>query len=336
MTANLPDPTAVPTAPAAVAAAPMPPQASVSSPLDLFAITVAVILCLSWGLNQVAVKLALPDVPPVIQATLRSVGATLLLAAWMRWRGVAFDFRDGTLKPGLLIGILFGLQFVLIYRGLLYTSASRSVVYLSTAPIFVVIGSRWFMPGERFTPLQWAGILLSFSGIVIAFGESSPFAKPEQAFGNAMMVLAAIGAAGTTIVAKTSALARAPYEKTLFYQLAVAVPVSAFFILVCHEHLAHLPSGLSLASLIFQTVWVVLITYLAWYALVQRYSANRLVALTFLTPLFGVAGGYLILDEPLTTRFLIAVMMVTLGTMLPRYPDARAAVGHLRWLRSKR
>ena len=305
------------------------PEAS-AGPLDLFAITLTVVLCLSWGLNQVAVKLALPDVPPVMQATIRAAGATLLLAIWMWFRGVKFDFRDGTLKPGILIGLLFTFEYILIYQGLLYTSASRSVVYLYTAPIFVVIGSRWFLPGERFTRLQWAGIALSFSGIVLAFGESSPFAKPEQALGNAMMVLAAVGAAGTTLLAKGSSLARSPYEKTLFYQLAIAVPVSALCMVLLGESMTSMPSNLSIASLIFQTAWVAFLTFLIWFGLVQRYSANRLAALTFLTPLFGVAAGYFILDEPLNAGFLVAVGMVMLGTLLPRLPDGRAALRHVR------
>jgi len=297
-----------------------------AGPLDLLAIVATIILCLSWGLNQVAVKLALPDVPPAIQLTIRAVGATLMLAIWMYVRGIKFDFRDGTLKPGILIGLLFTAEYILIYQGLLYTSASRSVVYLYTAPIFVVIASRWFIPGERFTTLQWIGIALSFIGIIVAFGEASPFAKPEQALGNAMMVLAAIGAAGTTLVAKASSLCRAPPEKTLFYQIGLSVPVSAICIFLLGEKMTDVPSGLSIASLIFQTAWVAFITFLIWCALVQRYSANRLAALTFLTPLFGVAAGYLVLDEPLTARFLTAVAMVTVGTLLPRLPDGQAAL----------
>jgi drug/metabolite transporter (DMT)-like permease len=298
-----------------------------AGPLNLLAIVLTVVLCLSWGLNQVAIKLALPEVPPLTQASIRAVGATLLLVIWMTYRGIPFNLRDGTFKPGLLIGLLFAFQFVLIYQGLLYTSASRSVVYLYTAPIFVVIGSRWFLPGERFTTLQWAGIALSFSGIVVAFGESSPFAKPEQALGNAMMVLAAICTAGTTIVAKGSTLGRAPFEKTLLYQLAVSIPVSAFCAATLGENLATLtavPSALALGSLAFQTVWIAVITYLVWYALLQRNSANRLAAVTFLTPLFGVAAGSLILHEPLTASFLIAVAMVMLGALMPRMPEIRA------------
>jgi drug/metabolite transporter (DMT)-like permease len=334
MTTNPSEPPAIADTPVQVEAATGPTPDANTGPLDLLAIMLTVILCLSWGLNQVAVKLALPDVPPVMQVTIRAAGATLLLAIWMLARGVKFDFRDGTLKPGLLIGILFTVEYILIYQGLLYTSASRSVVYLYTAPIFVVIASRWFLPGEKFTRLQWIGIVLSFSGIILAFGESSPFAKPEQAIGNLMMVLAAIGAAGTTLVAKASALARASYEKTLFYQLAMAVPVSAVCVFLLGETMTSMPSNLSIASLIFQTAWVAFITFLIWFGLVQRYSANRLAALTFLTPLFGVAAGYLILDEPLSAGFLIAVAMVTVGTLLPRLPDGREALRRVRSRRS--
>jgi drug/metabolite transporter (DMT)-like permease len=335
MSTNLPDQPPILDTPDEVEAATGTPPDSSGGPLDLLAIVLTIILCLSWGLNQVAVKLALPDVPPVMQVTIRAAGATLLLAIWMWARGIKFDFRDGTLKPGLLIGLLFTVEYILIYQGLLYTSASRSVVYLYTAPIFVVIASRWFLPGERFTTLQWIGIALSFAGIVIAFGESSPFAKPEQALGNAMMVLAAIGAAGTTLVAKASTLVRASYEKTLFYQLAMAVPVSAVCVVLLGESMSGMPSSLSIGSLLFQTVWVAFITFLIWYGLIQRYSANRLAALTFLTPLFGVAAGYLILDEPLNAQFLIAVFMVTIGTLLPRLPDGRAAVRNLRSRKQK-
>ena len=98
-------------------------------------------LCLSWGFNQIAVKLVLPDVPPMLQALIRSVGAlpVLLIIGW--WRGVKFFERDGTLWPGLAAGVIFGIEFVLIYRGLLLTSASRAVVFLYTAPFFVALGS---------------------------------------------------------------------------------------------------------------------------------------------------------------------------------------------------
>ena len=97
-----------------------------ASPLDAVAVAIMTGLCLTWGLNQVAIKLALPDIPPLIQATLRSTGATIIIVIWARLRGVSLTVRDGTLVPGIAAGVLFGLEFILIYCGLVWTPASRA------------------------------------------------------------------------------------------------------------------------------------------------------------------------------------------------------------------
>jgi drug/metabolite transporter (DMT)-like permease len=76
------------------------------------------------------------------------------------------------------------------------------------------------------------------------------------------------------------------------------------------------PSALALGSLVYQTVWVAGVTFLGWFWLVQTYSANRLSAFTFLTPLFGVMAGNLVLGEPLTPAFAIAVALVAAGLVL--------------------
>jgi drug/metabolite transporter (DMT)-like permease len=310
--------------PVAPTAPPEPWTASVARPLDAIAILLVVVLCMSWGFNQVAVKLALPEIPPVLQALIRAGGAALFLVLLMHLRRIPFKFRDETLKPGLLIGLLFAFEYVLIYRGLLYTTASRSVMFLYTAPIFVAIGARWFLPSDRFTLLQWFGLVLSFGGIFLAFNEPSSEAKPTQTLGDAMMLAAAVAAAGTTLVAKASTLSHAPYEKTLLYQLAVAIPISLAGVVLYGERIETMPSSVALGSLAFQTIWVVFITYLTWYALIQHYSASRLAALTFLTPLFGVAAGYFVLGDPLTPGFLLAAVMVTIATLLPSLPITSA------------
>src|SRR5215212_1357567 len=133
------------------------------------AVALMLMLCLSWGFNQVAVKLVLPDVPPMLQALARSGGAlpVLLLIGWLR--GVKIFTSDGTLWAGISAGVIFGIEFVLIYRGLLLTSASRAVVFLYTAPFFVALGSYLFL-GERLRASQWGGLGLSFSGVALAIG----------------------------------------------------------------------------------------------------------------------------------------------------------------------
>ena len=154
--------------------------ASHSRPLDGAAMAITVLLCVTWGFNQVAIKLALADIPPLIQCTLRTAFATVIVLALMRARGLPITARDGTLIPGLIAGALFGLEFLLIYRGLIYTTASRATLFIYLAPFFVVIGARLFLPGDRFWPLQWAGLVMSFAGMLIAFGVPTPAADPRQ------------------------------------------------------------------------------------------------------------------------------------------------------------
>jgi drug/metabolite transporter (DMT)-like permease len=274
------------------------------------------VLCLSWGFNQVAAKLAIHDIPPMIQAAIRSLGAALIVAAWCRLRGVPLLSRDGTLTAGLIAGAMFGIEFILIYRGLLFTTASRAVLFIYTAPFFVVLGARWFLPADRFHWSQWTGLALSFAGITLAFGLPTPAADPRQMLGDFMMLGGAIAWAATTLLIKASSLNRVSAEKVMLYQLVVSGPMLALAAFVFGEHMTAMPSGLATAALVYQTVWVVSVTFVVWFALVARYSANRLSAFTFLTPLFGVAAGHLMLGEPLTPAFAAAVVLVAGGLVL--------------------
>ena len=291
-----------------------------SRPLDPLAIALTVALCLIWGFNQVAVKLAIHDIPPLIQCVIRSVVATVLVLAWTQFRGIPLFKRDGTLLAGIIAGVLFALEFLLIYRGLLYTTATRAVLFLYTAPFLVVLGARWLVKGDHFHLMQWFGMALSFAGIVIAFGLPTPAADPHQMLGDVMMVGAAIAWAATTLVIKVSRLNQVSSEKTMLYQLVVSVPLLAAGVLVFGEHIDVMPSAVALGALAYQAVWVVCVTYMAWFALIVRYSASRLSSFTFLTPLFGVVAGHMVLNEPLSPPFALAVALVAIGLVLVNRP----------------
>jgi drug/metabolite transporter (DMT)-like permease len=294
-------------------------QAHHSRPLDSAGMAVAVLLCLCWGFNQPAVKLALADIPPLIQCAVRSALATLIVAAWARVRGIPLIVRDGTFVPGVIAGALFAFEFILIYRGLLYTTASRAVLFIYLAPFFVVIGARWFLPGDRFSAMQWAGLVLAFVGMAVAFGVPAPASEPRQWLGDLMMAGAAAAWAATTLVIKASSLARIAPEKTLLYQLAVCVPMVTLGALLFGERIAAMPGAVALGSLAYQTV-VTGTTFSLWFALIVKYSASRLSAFTFLTPLCGVAAGHLVLGEPLTPAFALAVALVAAGLILVNRP----------------
>jgi drug/metabolite transporter (DMT)-like permease len=290
-----------------------------SRPLDALAVAVTVGLCLSWGFNNVAIKIAIHDIPPLIQSSARSAISTLLVFAWTQFRGMPLFKRDGTLKAGLWAGILFTLEFLLIYRGLVWTTATRGVLFLYLAPFFVVIGSRWLIPGDHFSVSQWLGLLLSFAGIVIAFGVPTPAANPNQLLGDVMLLGAGAAWGATTLVIKASTLNRISAEKTLLYQLVVSAPLLALGAMVFGERIDTVPSAAALGAFTYQNI-VVSVTFAMWFALIVRYSAARLSAFTFLAPLFGVAAGHFVLNEPLTPAFAVAVVFVAGGILLVNRP----------------
>jgi len=275
---------------------------------------------LSWGFNNVAIKLAIHDIPPLIQSAARSAIAALLVAAWGQARGIPLLKRDGTLAAGVLAGVLFALEFLLIYRGLVWTTATRGVLFLYLAPFFVVIGSRWLIPGDHFHLSQWLGLSLSFIGIVIAFGLPIPAADPRQVLGDLMLVGGAAAWAATTLIIKASALNRISAEKTLLYQLVVSAPLLGLGAILFGERMNGPPSAVALGAFAYQTIYVVSITFTIWFVLVVRYSAARLSVFTFLAPLFGVAAGHLVLGEPLTPAFAVAVALVAAGLLLVNRP----------------
>ena len=240
-----------------------------------------VVLCLSWGFNQVATKLAIHDIPPLTQAAIRSVVAALLIAAWCRLRGIPLLNRDGTLWFGVAAGLMFAVEFILIYQGLVYTTATRAVLFIYLAPFFVVLGARIVLPADRFGAAQWLGLGLSFAGMLIAFGVPTPAIDPRQLVGDVMMVGAALFWAATTLIIKASPLTRVSAEKVMLYQLVVSAPVMSAAAFAMNERITQMPSALALGSLVYQTVWVVSVTFVVWFALVARFSASRLSPLRF-------------------------------------------------------
>lgn len=285
------------------------------------AMAILVVLCASWGLQQVAIKVALPGVSPLLQSGLRSLGATVLIALWMVARRVPAFERDGTLWWGIAAGALFALEFQLIYWGLEFTNASRAVIFLYLTPFVVALGTQLFLPAERLRWLQIAGLGCAFAGIVVAFGESLRLPDPHVLLGDTMMVGAAVLWGSTTVLIKASPLIRCRPSKVLLYQLgvsAVYLPLASW--VMGEKGIIHL-TPLIIGSLAYQTVWVAFITYLLWFWLVHHYPAARLASFTFLTPLFGVISGGWILDEPITRSLMTALALVGVGIYLVNRPE---------------
>jgi len=283
--------------------------------IDALAAGLMILFCAVWGLNQVSTKVANAGISPIFQAGLRSLGACVLLWAWSYWRGVRLFDRDGSFWPGLLAGLLFALEFAIIFVALNHTTASRAVVFLYCAPFVVAIGTHWLVPAERLRWAQIAGMILAFGGIVVAFGEGFTGATGNTLLGDAMMLAGGVIWGATTVVVRV-ALSGVSANKVLFYQLAVsAVGLIALSLVLGEPGFTH-PTALVWAAFAWQVVIVAFGTYLGWFWLIARYPAAKLSAFSFLAPLFGLIFGAVLLGERVTTLLILAMALVAIGIWL--------------------
>ena len=293
--------------------------------LDGLAIVLLVGCSAIWGLGQVAAKVGLAEMPPLLQAGLRSLGAAVLLLAWAAWRRQPLWQRDGSAPGGVLAGTLFAAEFACIFIGLQYTSASRMSVFIYLAPFVVALGMPFISRSEKLHAAQIAGLVVAFGGVVWAFAEgfARPAVGPQQWLGDSLGLLAAVLWGCTTLTLRGTRLATALPEKTLLYQLAVsgvALTAAGFF---KGEIWPATLSTLSIAALAFQTVVITFASYLVWFWLLRHYPATRISAFVLLTPVFGLLAGVLLLGEALTTRLVVALAAVCVGIALVNRPPRR-------------
>ncbi|MFC3682403.1 DMT family transporter [Hydrogenophaga luteola] len=285
--------------------------------LDTFAITVLVACCAFWGFQQILIKFAGREIPPLWQASVRMAGATALLWMWCQLRGVTLFNRDGSLKGGLVVGLLFAAEFCLIYLGLQHTSASRLTVFLYTSPFWVAVLLPRFVPSEKLRSIQWVGLVIAFSAVGIAFSEAFLHGSaPGQWKGDAMGLAAGMFWGLTTIAIRTTKVATVQAEKSLFYQLSVTAAVCPLLSLALGETWSFDYSALAWGSVFLQTAVGAFASYLAWMWMLRHYPATQMSTFTFLTPLFALVFGVVLLGEPLTLQLVLALVGVATGIVL--------------------
>ena len=299
-------------------------------PVDLQAMGLMALLCMVWGFQQVTLKATAAEIAPMLQIALRSGIAAVLVGAVMLWRSERLSVADGRWRPGLVVGGLFALEFLLVGQALRHTSASHTVVFLYSAPVFAALGLHRRLPAERLRPLQWLGIALAFAGLALAFFMRRDLAASgpvgARVWGDLLALLGGMAWGATTVVVRCSRLAQAPATETLLYQL-----LGAFVLLMAAAALMG-QTGIHFsprvwASLAFQALVVSFASFLVWFWLLRKYLASQLGVFSFLTPLFGMAFGAWLLDEALEPSFLAGAALVLGGIVLVHLPG---------WLAQKR
>lgn len=296
---------------------PRPESRTRQDNLDALATSLLVLCCVVWGIQQVLIKATVSEIPPLWQATLRFTGATMLLWLWSLALGRRLFQRDGTLRAGILAGLLFAGEFACVYLSARDTTASRLTVYLYTAPFIVAALVPLLIPTEKLRGVQWIGLIVAFGGVVYAFGSGFVnAADPRMVRGDTLALMAGSLWGLTTLVIRSSRLATVSAEKILFYQVAVTAGVAPVLSLVLGEPWSLTYSAAAWSSVAYQTVLGAFATMLIWMWMLRYYPATKVAAFSFLTPVFALIFSVLLLDESVTGDLLVATFGVCAGIVL--------------------
>jgi drug/metabolite transporter (DMT)-like permease len=270
-------------------------------------------LTLLWGINYFAIKVSNAGLSPVFTSFVRSVIASALGAGYCLLARQPLFHRDIRLLHGLVVGLLFGVEFICIYLGMFYTNAARAAVLVYVAPFVVAVGAHFFL-GEKLSFIKIMSLVLAFLGVILVFTGKPAMHAKSMLLGDVLELSAAILWGATTLYIKKYLAKTVHPINTFVYQLLFSIPImlAAAFLLEPVWVKGTATSSVVI-SLVYQSVIVAFASYLTWFKLIHTYPVAGLSVFTFLTPIFGVASGVIFLKEELTGGLVVGLVCVCAG-----------------------
>ena len=292
------------------------PRAGVipSEGLDLKALGVLTALALFWGGNSVAMKIALRYMEPFILAGLRFTISLAGVIAWAKLRGVGLRARADELPHLIALGVCFTAQISTFNIGTDLSLASRSSLFINTHPFFVAILAHFLIPTDRLRPVKVLGLASAFLGVFLTLRENL-LSSTSYMRGDLILILSALILGVQSIYTKRI-VQRVDPAKILAWQMGVGVVLFYLLSLIFEEPGGWRVSGELILAVAYQGLLVGIFCFLIWVTLLRRYSASKLSAFLFTTPIFGVMLSRLILGERLSLWLGAGAALVGLGIYL--------------------
>jgi len=263
--------------------------------------------------NQVVIKVGNTGFQPVFMAGIRSFGALFVLLAWMRFRGISLDCSRRYGASGLLLGALFGFEFVCLFWALDHTTVSRASILFYTMPMMLAAVAHFVLPAERLTLRRALGLGMAMCGVALVLSRRQ--VGEASVMGDIAALAAAAGWAGIALTVRLTPVSEQKPEMQLFWQLSVST-----IMLLCAAPFfgpfLRAPELVHFAALAYQIVVVASAGYLFWFFLMARYPASGVASFSFLSPVLSVFLGWMVLGEQVGWATVVALVMVAIGLVL--------------------
>ena len=285
--------------------------------IDIFGAVALISFSLLLGINHVVIKVVNSGLDPIFFAGVRSVIAFLFLLICMKIWNKSIVLKKKYIFVSILAGLVFALEFLFLFLALDFTSVSRNSIIYYSMPVWLACLAHFFIPNERLNFLMGIGLIMAFVGVTLSIlnGVNDFSLSAETFWGDVLAILAAFTWALLILLAKGTRFKEVNPEIQLVWMVMVSGPVLILFSLILSDPIRDFQI-IHLWGLLFQSVIVVAGGFLSWLWLLSIYPASGVASFSFLTPIFTIFFGWLILGESLTINFLFAAFLVIFGLIL--------------------
>jgi drug/metabolite transporter (DMT)-like permease len=270
-----------------------------------------VLLCAIWGFSFVALKTALHHADPIFLGSIRFWVPGALVAGGLAVTGRRVLPRRDEIAGLLLLGLTnTALLQMFLNLGQKRISVSLGSILFYTYPLMAAIASPIFL-GERLDRTKVTGLLLGFGGVVLIAGFSAHGSFLGMAY---MLIAAAMWAVGTVVFKKIKG------TRDVYFMTAWSLLGGAAFLTLFSAAIEGFPRVESTWSFWWSFLYIAIpgmaVAGTLWYYLLDRGEAAVASAYLFLTPVFGVFFGWLVLDDKITGIRMVGGVLVGIAIYL--------------------
>ena len=257
-------------------------------------------------------KLVNEGMHPIFQVALRSTLAIFPILIYCYIRKKKIDFFDGSFLPGLIAGVLFAIEFILLFTALDYSTVTRVSLIFYTMPVWLTVAAHFLIKNDTLTLNKFIGLIIALIGLIFAIYQPVTNYNIQQFYGDLFSLLASFCWAIIAIMLKTTRLTRSSPETQLLYQLIVSGIILLPISLMLEDFIRDINNQIILIFS-FQVIVIMCLGFIGWLWIMSKYSASSTSSFAFLTPISGVLFGWLMMDDVINEQIFISLFLTCLG-----------------------
>ena len=325
--------------------------------MPVTAVAIALVICVLFGGNQVASKIALQQFPPMLCAALAFTFSSISLLVYAGFKDRKWQVPDRIIwRLHIISAILFVLFNTIALIGLQFTLASRASIFIAMHPFFVVVFNYLTPSRERIGWQKLLGLALTLVGVLstytklirhlLPYSPCSPASEAPLAlstivnlilhyylivFSDRLSPSLGVSWLGDSLILLASALLGlmilhirtvtsyvSPLQAT-FWQMSLSIPIFWLAAYIFESPLIFPQISESWWGIVYMGLAVNAIAFVVRAELFQRYNSNTVSAFLFVSPITGLWLSHWFLGDPLTWTLGMGSAMVALGVFLVYY-----------------